>query len=67
MFVIILLTFLLMHMAPGGPFDDLVDIDPEVLANLRAAYNLDDTVWKQFLAYLGGLLQGDLGPSLVYR
>jgi oligopeptide transport system permease protein len=67
MFVIILLTFMLMHLAPGGPFDDLTDVDPEVLANLRAAYNLDDPVWKQFFAYLGNLLQGDLGPSLVYR
>jgi len=66
-FVIILLTFVLMHVAPGGPFDDLVDLDPEVLANLRAAYNLDDPVWQQFVSYVGGLLRGDLGPSLVYR
>lgn len=66
-FVIILLTFVLMHLAPGGPFDDLVDVDPEVLANLRAVYDLDDPVWKQFVSYIGGLLQGDLGPSLVYR
>ncbi len=66
-FVIILLTFVLMHMAPGGPFDDLQDIDPAVLANLRAAYHLDDTVWQQFWTYLSGLLQGDMGPSLIYR
>jgi len=66
-FVIILLTFVLMHLAPGGPFDQLTDIDPEVLANLRAAYDLDDPVWKQFASYMGGLLQGELGPSLVYR
>jgi len=66
-FVIILLTFVLMHLAPGGPFDDLTDIDPEVLANLRAAYDLDDPVWKQFISYMSGLLRGDLGPSLVYR
>ena len=67
MFVIILLTFVLMHLAPGGPFDDLLDVDPQVLVNLRAAYHLDDPIWKQFIAYLGGLLSGDLGPSLVYR
>lgn len=66
-FVIIVLTFVLMHAAPGGPFDDLPDLDPEVLDNLRAAYNLDDPVWQQFLRYLSNLLQGDLGPSLVYR
>ena len=66
-FVIILLTFVLMHLAPGGPFDDLEDIDPEVLENLRAAYNLNDPVWAQFWNYLVGLFRGDMGPSLVYR
>jgi len=65
--VIILLTFVLMHLAPGGPFDDLQDIDPAVLANLRAAYHLDDSVWQQFWTYLSGLLHGDMGPSLIYR
>jgi len=66
-FVIIVLTFVLMHLAPGGPFDDITDVDPEVLENLRAAYNLDAPIWKQFVDYLGGLLHGDMGPSLVYR
>lgn len=67
LFVIILASFLLMHVAPGGPFDELVDLDPAVLENLRAAYKLDDPVWMQFLNYLAGLFRGDLGPSLVYR
>ncbi len=66
-FVIIVLTFVLMHAAPGGPFDDLPDLDPEVLNNLRAAYHLDDPIWQQFVHYLSNLLRGDLGPSLVYR
>jgi len=67
LFVIILASFLLMHLAPGGPFDELVDLDPAVLENLRAAYKLDDPVWSQFLNYVAGLLRGDFGPSLVYR
>jgi oligopeptide transport system permease protein len=66
-FVIILLTFILLHAAPGGPFDSLQDIDPAVLANLRSAYHLDDPVWMQFWTYLSGLLRGDMGPSLIYR
>ena len=38
-----------------------------MIESIRAAYNLDAPVWKQFLDYLGGLLlQGDLGPSLIY-
>lgn len=67
LFVIILLTFILMHLAPGGPFDDLANVDPKILANLRAAYHLDDPVWRQFIGYVAGLFRGDLGPSLVYR
>jgi oligopeptide transport system permease protein len=67
LFVVIVLSFWLMHAAPGGPFDaDLIDVDPKVVESIRAAYNLDAPVWKQFLDYLAGLLQGDLGPSLVY-
>ena len=67
LFAVIVLSFWLMHVAPGGPFDaELVDLDPKVVESIRAAYNLDAPVWKQFLDYLGGLLHGDLGPSLIY-
>lgn len=67
LFAVIVLSFWLMHAAPGGPFDaELIDVDPNVIESIRAAYNLDAPVWKQFLDYLSGLLHGDLGPSLVY-
>jgi len=67
LFLIILLSFFLMHAAPGGPFDlELADVDPRVLENIRAAYNLDAPVWRQFVDYLRGLLRGDLGPSLIF-
>ena len=67
LFAVIVLSFWLMHVAPGGPFDaELIDLDPKVVESIRAAYNLDAPVWKQFVDYLGGLLQGDLGPSLIY-
>ncbi len=62
-----LLTFTLMHLAPGGPWDQAAaegrELPPEVLANLNARYGLDRPLPLQFVAYLGGLLHGDLGPS----
>jgi oligopeptide transport system permease protein len=62
------LAFLLMHAAPGGPFDrERVPASPEIERNLRAKYNLDDPLLKQYVAYVKGVLQGDFGPSLKYR
>jgi oligopeptide transport system permease protein len=40
---------------------------PEIEANLRAAYHLDEPLYQQFLRYIGGLLHGDFGPSFQYR
>jgi oligopeptide transport system permease protein len=63
LFVIITLTFFMMHAAPGGPFDSNRRLPPEVEHNIEAAYNLDKPVWQQYLIYLGRLAHGDLGPS----
>jgi oligopeptide transport system permease protein len=60
------LTFLLLRIAPGGPFDSERRLPPEVIANLAAKYHLDEPVWQQYLRYLGGIAQGDLGPSYKY-
>ncbi|MDR1570469.1 MAG: ABC transporter permease [Oscillospiraceae bacterium] len=60
------LTFLLMHVVPGGPFTREKQIPAEVLAALERKYNLDDPLWKQYADYLGGLLRFDLGPSFKY-
>jgi oligopeptide transport system permease protein len=65
LFLIITISFFLMHVAPGGPFDQEKAIPPEIMANLKAVYHLDEPVWKQYLLYLGNLLRGDLGPSYV--
>ncbi len=65
--LVIVLAFLMVHAAPGGPFDEERALPPEVEANIRQAYNLDDPLPLQFARYLGGLLQGDLGPSYRYR
>ena len=65
--VLIALAFFLIKAAPGGPFDTDRRLPPEIEANLQAAYNLDEPLYKQFGLYLGGLLRGDFGPSFQYR
>jgi oligopeptide transport system permease protein len=65
--IIILLSFLLMRLAPGGPFDGERALAPETRAALEAAYGLDRPLWEQLGRYLARLAQGDFGPSLVYR
>ncbi len=53
--------------APGGPFDRERSLLPEIEANLRAAYHLDEPLYQQFGRYLWGLLHFDFGPSFQYR
>ncbi|MEM8665603.1 MAG: oligopeptide ABC transporter permease OppB [Pseudomonadota bacterium] len=65
--VIITVAFFLMRVAPGGPFDQERTLEAQVMANLNAAFGLDLPLWQQYLRYLGNLLQGDLGPSFIYR
>jgi oligopeptide transport system permease protein len=65
--LVIALAFLMVHAAPGGPFDDERALPADVEANIAAAYHLDEPLPQQFLRYLSGLLQGDLGPSYRYR
>ena len=57
----------MVHAAPGGPFDDERALPADVEANIAAAYHLDEPLPQQFLRYMSGLLQGDLGPSYRYR
>ena len=64
--LVIALAFMMVHAAPGGPFDDERTWSPEVEANFKAKYNLDDPLPRQYLRYVGGLLRGDFGPSLRY-
>ena len=63
---VITLTFLMVHSAPGGPFDAEKAVTPEVLAKLNAKYNLDAPLWEQYSDYLFGVVQGDFGPSFRY-
>lgn len=65
--VILFFSFVFMRSAPGGPFDDERSLPPQIEANLQAKYHLDEPLGKQFLRYMGSLLQGDLGPSFKYQ
>ena len=65
--LVIVLAFLMVHAAPGGPFDDERVLPADVAANIEAAYHLDEALPAQFARYMSGLLRGDLGPSYRYR
>jgi len=67
LFLVITASFFMMHAAPGGPFDSQRRLPPEVEKNVKAKYGLDKPLPVQFLNYVGGVLHGDLGPSLKYR
>ncbi len=66
LFLIILVTFVIMHAVPGGPFTSDRNLSEEVEAALNAKYHLDDPLPKQFFDYLKGLLHGDFGPSYKF-
>ena len=66
--ILIILSFLLMHAAPGGPFTQEKALPPEVLANLNAKYGLDQPLWRQMLSYVWGVVAHfDFGPSFIYK
>ncbi|KKC26287.1 ABC transporter permease [Sphingomonas sp. SRS2] len=64
---VVILSFILMRVAPGGPFDGERPLDPQTRAALMSAYGLDKPLPEQIIRYVGRLAQGDFGPSLVYR
>ena len=66
LFAVASITFFLIKLAPGGPFDADRAVSPQVLKNLNEAYNLDASNWEQYLDYMSGLLKGDLGPSFRF-
>jgi len=65
--LVIVLAFLMVHAAPGGPFDAERALPADIEANIAAAYHLDEPLHQQFFRYIRGVLQGDLGPSYRYR
>ena len=66
LWVVATATFLLLRLAPGGPFDDEKPIPPEIKAQIEAHYGLDLPLYQQYFQFFGNLLNGDLGPSYKY-
>jgi oligopeptide transport system permease protein len=63
LFVIVTVSFFLMRVAPGGPFNQEKGLNPVIKANLEKTFGLDQPLWQQYLTYLGNLLKGNFGPS----
>lgn len=66
LFVVSLATFVMIRSAPGGPFDSDRNVPPEIIKKLNERYHLNDPLWKQYVDYMGNVLQGDFGPSFKY-
>jgi oligopeptide transport system permease protein len=67
LFVLVTLSFFVIRLAPGGPFDQEQALSPAIRANLDAAYGLDQPLAVQYGRYLAGLARGDLGPSFRFK
>ncbi|MFO8191733.1 MAG: ABC transporter permease [Bacillota bacterium] len=65
--VVITVTFIFMHLIPGGPFQTEKAIPEAIKENIEARYKLDQPLHIQYLDYLGNVVRGDLGPSYKYR
>jgi oligopeptide transport system permease protein len=63
---VVTVSFFMMRLTPGGPFDRERMLAPAVEANINKAYNLDQPIVVQYGIYLAKALQGDLGPSFKY-
>ena len=67
LFLIITISFFLIRIAPGGPFDLERPLEAKVMENLQRIYQLDKPLWQQYLIYMKNVLSGDLGPSFYFR
>jgi ABC-type dipeptide/oligopeptide/nickel transport system permease component len=66
---VLAVTFMLLYVAPGDPVQAMVGerADPETLARLRKELHLDEPLYRQFTAYVGRIVSGDLGVSYITR
>jgi oligopeptide transport system permease protein len=67
LFIIITISFFLIRLAPGGPFDLERPLEAKVMENLNRIYQLDKPLFQQYLLYLGAVARGDFGPSFILR
>jgi oligopeptide transport system permease protein len=66
LFVVSIITFLMMHAVPGGPWAREKPLNPAVVLRLNTIYHLDDPLWKQYLDWITGMLTLNFGPSFKY-
>jgi peptide/nickel transport system permease protein len=69
MLVASFVVFGALHAAPGSPISFLTQgrsVSPDAIARLKAEYHLDDPFLVQYLRWLGGVLHGDFGTSIIF-
>ena len=66
-FLVITITFFVMHAVPGGPFTSEKAVSPAAQEALEKKYGLDKPIGEQYLTYLGDVLRLDFGPSIKMR
>lgn len=67
LFILLTLAFMMIRLAPGGPFDADKQLPPQIEANLQAKYHLDEPLYQQYGRYLWDVAHFDFGPSFQYR
>jgi oligopeptide transport system permease protein len=66
LFIIATMTFFMLRLAPGGPFDSEKSVTPEIRRNLESYYGLNKPLYRQYYDYLANVIKGNLGPSFKY-
>jgi oligopeptide transport system permease protein len=66
LFAVSIITFVLMHSVPGGPWDREKRLPANVQARLNAQYGLDQPLYVQYVNWASAFVTGDLGPSYRY-
>jgi oligopeptide transport system permease protein len=67
LFVVITISFFLIRLAPGGPFDLEKQLPKIIIENMQKKYHMDDPLWKQYGRYLLDVIQLDFGASYRYQ
>ncbi len=67
LFIVVTISFFLMRFAPGGPFNLERPLPPATMENIMRTYQLDQPLWRQYVTYITNAVQGDFGPSYIYK
>ena len=67
LFIIVTLSFFIVRIAPGGPFDGERALPEAVKRNIEAKYHMDEPLIVQYGRYMFDVIRGDLGPSYKYK